>query len=187
MFVADPLGDAALRGLLLGVLALCWVILLIRLIGARTLSKMSPFDFVVTLATGSLLASAAAAAKLSAFLQAIAAMTVLLTAQYLFAQARQRSDRFKHLIENEPLLLMRDGAFIDAALRRSRVSRADILAKLREADISDIADVAAIVLETTGDISILTNPPAKAVLAGIRGVEAQPGGVGPARTPHGGD
>ena len=173
MFGLSPFPDAALRGLVLGGAALAWIILLVRIIGTRTLSKMTAFDFVVTLATGSLMATAASSAKLTAFVQAISAMTVLLAVQALLAVARQRSHRFKTIIENEPLLVMRDGRFLDAALRRSHVARGDIYAKLREADISDPADVAAVVLETTGDISILTRPPQGDLLAEVRQVEPE--------------
>ena len=170
MFGLDPLPDAALRGLVLALAALFWVVALVRVMGARTLSKMSAFDFVVTLATGSLLATAAAASSLTAFVQAIIALTTLLAGQYLLALARQRSDIFRHAVENDPLLLMRDGDFIDSALRTSRVSRSDVLAKLRQADVDDPASVAAVILETTGDVSILTGDLSAARTPEVRGI-----------------
>ena len=155
MFDLTSMPAAVARGTLLSIAALFWVIFLVRLIGARTLSKMTAFDFLVTLATGSLLATATAASTAPAFAQALAGLTTLLVAQCTLAWTRQRADWFKRVIENEPRVLLRDGAFIDSALRRSRVSRADVLAKLREADVAQ-HDAGAVILETTGDISVLT-------------------------------
>ena len=44
---------------------------------------------------------------------------------------------------------------LDDALAASRVTRADVHAKLREANALDLSRVRAVVLETTGDISVL--------------------------------
>ncbi len=155
MFGLDPLWDAAARGVILGAAALFWVITLVRTIGARTLSKMTAFDFIVTLATASLVATAGAAETLPNFIQAVAAFTTLLACQYGLALARRYSQAFRRLIENEPLLLFHDGRFLDAAMRQARVRRGDIHAKLRQNGVTDPSSVSAIILETTGDISIL--------------------------------
>lgn len=50
---------------------------------------------------------------------------------------------------------MRDGEFDRAAMKKSRVAESDVWAKLREANALDLAQVRAVVLETTGDISVL--------------------------------
>lgn len=161
--------DAFIQSVVFGTGALLWVIALVRLSGARTLSKMTAFDFVVTLATGSLLATAAGAERISTFVQALSAMTVLLGLQYFLARARRRFDWFRLTIENEPLLLMRDGKFIDNALRRSRVARSDVCAKIRQSDVR-LEHVTAVILETTGDLSVLTDRSVgDRMLAGVRG------------------
>ena len=148
--------DALIRAAIFSPMALAWIIMLVRIAGVRSLSKMTAFDFVVTLATGSLLANAAAATGWIAFVQSVAAMAVLMALQVALTIVR-RAPMLKHLIENEPLLLMRDGAFIEGALNKGRVTHADVRAKLRESDIAGPADVAYMILETTGDISILTH------------------------------
>jgi uncharacterized membrane protein YcaP (DUF421 family) len=155
MFGLPPFPEAIVRGLVLSGVALLWIIALTRLVGLRTFSKMTAFDFVVTLATGSLLASAATVTTWTAFVQAIAAIGAIIAMQVLLALIRRRSTHAKDAMENVPLLLMRDGRFIDAALATSRVSRADVLAKLRAANVGDFSAVRAVVLETTGDISVL--------------------------------
>lgn len=146
------------------------MVLLVRIIGLRSFSKMTSVDFVITLAMGSLLAGASQATEWPVFAQAMAAMGALFLAQWALALARQRSVRFEKAIENEPILLMRDGKLLESALRRSRVSRDDVLAKLREANVLSMHDVRAVVLETTGDVTVLHgNTLEVEMLAGVKG------------------
>ena len=155
IFPADPTIDSILRGALLASAALVYVVLLVRLVGLRSFSKMTSFDFVMTVAMGSLLAGSAQANDWNAVWQAFAAMTGLFIVQYLISRARKSSDAIESAIQNEPILLMRDGQFIPDALDRTRVARSDLIAKLREANVMSLSEVRAVVLETTGDVSVL--------------------------------
>ena len=155
MFTPDTDLDLALRTLFLGPLALVWIVVVVRVIGLRSFSKMAAFDFVVTVAIGSLLAQAAASDKWPAFLQATGAVLTLLLAQALIAILRRKSSAFASLLENDPVVLMRDGKLDHDALAQTRVAEADVRAKLREANALDLSQVRAVVLETTGDIAVL--------------------------------
>jgi len=147
--------DILARALLLSAIALTWVIIVVRVIGLRTFSKMTAFDFVATVATGSLLAGACQATTWPEFAQPTLAISDLLGAQFVIAKIRQASDSFEQAVQNEPVILMREGEIFDAALSETRVARADLIAKLREANALRFSDVRAVVLETTGDISVL--------------------------------
>ena len=155
IFLSQPTFDLVLRGLILAAVALLWVVILIRINGLRTLSKMTSFDFLMTVAMGSLLAGAAQADSWSKFAQPMVAMVGLTLAQYLAARVRKSSGTLEDAMQNEPRLLMRDGKIIESALKETRVARSDIYAKLREANATEIDKVRAVVLETTGDVSVL--------------------------------
>jgi uncharacterized membrane protein YcaP (DUF421 family) len=144
-----------LRAFVLAVAALVWVTILIRFNGLRSLSKMTNFDFVMTIALGSLAAGAAQATDWSGFAQPMAAMAGLFVAQWVSARLRKSSDTFEDLAQNEPLMLMRNGKFLRGAMEQSRVAESDIVAKLREANVLDFNEVRAVVLEATGDVSVL--------------------------------
>ncbi len=131
------------------------MILLVRIVGLRSFSKMTSFDFIMTIAMGSLVGSAARGEEFPAFVQACAAMGGLFLIQFAIASVRKRWSRFGDAIQNQPLLLMKDGQVIDRALETSRVARGDLLAKLREANVLDMSQVRAAILETTGDVSVL--------------------------------
>jgi uncharacterized membrane protein YcaP (DUF421 family) len=165
-----PWADAVLRGGLLAVAALVWVVLLVRVVGLRSFSKMTSFDFVMTVAMGSLVAGASQSDSWTAFVQTLAAMAGLFLIQFLFAWFRKDSDVIEKAIENEPRLLMRDGVILDNALRETRVSRANLLAKLPEANATSFGEVRAVVLETTGDVSVLHGEALEeTLLEGVRG------------------
>jgi len=155
MFVSSELLDVSLRAVLLSSLALFWVVIVVRCVGLRAFSKMTVFDFVVTVATGSLLAGASQATGWSGFFQASLAMASLLGVQYIVARLRKASDTLEEIVQSSPVLLMRDGKIIDDALARTRVAKSDLIAKLREANVLEFDSVRAVVLETTGDISVL--------------------------------
>lgn len=155
MFFADPTLDAVTRGAVLAALFMAWIVVLTRVVGLRSFSKMAAVDFVATIATGSLLATAATSSTWTAFLQAVTAVTALFIVQVAFAWMRQRLDRFKELVDNTPKVLMRDGVIDRDALRQTRVAHDDVIAKLREANALHRDDVRFVVLETTGDISVL--------------------------------
>lgn len=155
MFYDQTALDVIARAVILSAMGLAWVILVVRVIGLRTFSKITAFDFVATVATGSLLAGAAQATEWSAFWQAVIATSALLGCQFLIAKLRLSTDQAMAFMQNSPVILMEDGVVNEAALKSSRVTREDLFAKLREANVMDTAEVRAVVLETTGDISVL--------------------------------
>ena len=95
MILDTPWPDIIARGVLLAIAAIIWVVVLIRLNGLRSLSKMTNFDFVMTIALGSLVAGAAQASDWKAFAQAMVAMAGLFVVQA--ASARLRAAGFRHL------------------------------------------------------------------------------------------
>lgn len=155
MFFEETWLDIATRAVVLSLIGIVWVMLVIRMIGLRSLSKMTNFDFVVTIASGSLLAGAVQASEWPAFVQALGALAALFVLQFIIAKLRQQSESFEQAIQNGPIFLMWEGKFIENALETSRVARDDVIAKLREANVLDFGQVRAVVLETTGDISVL--------------------------------
>lgn len=167
----QSLGAAAplARGLFLTFGAVVWTIMLVRLVGLRSFSKMTNFDFVTTIATGSLIAQAGTRSEWTDYFQAMAAIAGVFLVQWSLAAARQRSDKFRRLLKNQPVLLMEHGRFLEKAMKETRVSRSNILEKLRASNVSNLEDVRAVVLETTGDISVLTGAKVECqILEGVK-------------------
>ncbi|WP_249171969.1 DUF421 domain-containing protein [Erythrobacter sp. JK5] len=116
---------------------------------------MTNFDFVMTVAMGSVAAGVIQASDWQTFAQAMIGMAGLVIAQYIAAKLRSSSDRVEQVMQNQPLLIMRDGQILSDALGQARMAESDLIAKLREANVLDFSEVRAVVLETTGDVSVL--------------------------------
>lgn len=155
MIIEQPTLDLALRTIILGPVSLLWIAVIVRIIGLRSFSKMTAFDFIATVATGSLLANAAVSSNWGEFIQSSGAVGALLATQASIAFLRVRSSLIARLFENDPLLLMENGVLNVSNMRNARVTEDDVRAKLREANVLRFSDVRAVILETTGDISVM--------------------------------
>ncbi|QXT39895.1 DUF421 domain-containing protein [Gymnodinialimonas ceratoperidinii] len=172
MFFDAITAEVLTRGIVLSFIGLIWVIMVVRVIGLRTFSKMTAFDFVATVATGSLLAGATQATDWAGFFQPVLAIAALLGAQFIFAHIRRSSDTVAEILQNNPVLLMEDGVINEDALGVTRVARSDLIAKLREANVLHFSEVRAVVLETTGDISVLHGDKLEAsLLEGVQRID----------------
>jgi uncharacterized membrane protein YcaP (DUF421 family) len=147
------------------------VIVLTRVAGLRSLAKMSSFDFAATVAVGSTVASTALGS--TPLVNGVAALCMLYGLQYLIATLR-RQNALRGAVDNSPMLLMVDGEVIEGNLRHTRVSREELWSQLRLAGVRRRDQVRAVILETTGDMSILQvgdEPFDDELLDGVRGAE----------------
>ncbi len=142
------------RTVVVGVCAYAALILLLRISGKRTLSKMNAFDFVVTVALGSILATTILS-KDTALLEGIAALAVLLSLQFLITWLSVRFDSISHIIKAEPKLLFHKGVFLPGAMRAERVNEDEVLHAIRSQGIGQHHQVEAVVLETDGSMSVV--------------------------------
>ncbi len=146
------------------------VLVATRIAGLRSFSKMSSFDFAMTVAVGSVMATTSLTST-TPVAHGVLALVGLYGFQALIARIREHSDRFSDLVDNTPTLLMAGSTVLHDHLRSVRVTESDVRAKLREANVIDYDDVLAVVLETTGDISVLhgDGPLQRDLLRGVRG------------------
>ncbi len=130
------------------------IIIITRINGLRTFAKMSSFDFAITIAIGSLIASTLIS-KSQSVANGVVGLIILISLQALVAWIRKKSDWFEHTISNTPVLLMDGSRLLRENMHATRVAESDLYAKLREANVTNFDQVLAVVLETTGDISVL--------------------------------
>ena len=146
--------DNIWRTLIVGVLAYAALILLLRISGKRTLSKMNAFDLIVTVALGSTLATILLNKKV-ALAEGITAFFILIALQYAVAWSSVRSDGFKRLIKSDPKLIFYQGKYLKENIVKERVLEVEILQAARSSGINSMDQVEAVVLETDGSISVI--------------------------------
>ena len=143
-----------LRVAVVGTLAYVALIVLLRVTGKRTLSKMNAFDLVVTVALGSTLATILLS-KDVALIEGLVAFALLILLQYAVTWSTVRSKRFETWIKAEPSLLFHDGDFLERAMRSERVTRDEVVAAMRRQGHDSPSSVHSVVLETDGSMSIV--------------------------------
>lgn len=142
------------RTFVITVLAYVAMILLLRVSGKRTLSKMNAFDFVVTIALGSTLA-AVSLNKNIALADGILAFFIFIFLQYGITWLSVRTKIMKNLVTSQPSLLLFKGKLLEENLIQERITIEELNMATRKKGISDYKDVDVIVLETTGDITVI--------------------------------
>ncbi len=147
------------------------IIVFTRISGLRSFAKMSSFDFAVTVAFGSILASAVLSRQ-PALAQVLVALFALYLLQALVALLRRRTE-WAGAVDNEPLVLMAGTEILEENMKTAMVTPDDLAAKLRESNVIALDEVRAVILETTGDISVLHGEPGGPelddfVLSGVR-------------------
>lgn len=130
------------------------IIFITKLSGLRTFAKMSSFDFASTIAIGSILASVVMNTGQSVVKGTVALGTII-AFQTLFSYMKRKSDKLTSLFTNTPMLIMDGDRILYENLAKTNVSEEDLIAKLREANIRNFNEVLAVILESTGDVSVL--------------------------------
>lgn len=128
------------------------LLIMVRVNGLRTFSKMSGHDFAITIAIGSIIATTVVS-KEPSLLQGMLAIAFFLFLQTIISKLRQSG--LGGTFENTPLLLMDGDTILYDNLKKAKIKKNDLLSKLREANVLNTRQIRAVVLETTGDISVL--------------------------------
>lgn len=126
--------------------------LLLRMLGKRELSQVTPFELVLLIVMGDLVQQGITHNDFSMTGAALAIFTIAFWSLTL-SWISYLSPRAERRLEGVPRVLIRDGELIEANMRRDRITRAEIEIEMRLAGISRIADVAWGILEPNGKIS----------------------------------
>lgn len=156
---------------LLGLLAYALLVVCLRGAGKRTLSKMNAFDFIVTVALGSMLATVLLSTQVT-LARGAAGFGVLILLQMAIAWAASRSRAVRGLVKSTPRALVVDGRIDAAALRDERVAPDEVLSAIRRSGGGSLTAVAAVVLETDGSFSVIPRERAgdRSAFEGVRGL-----------------
>jgi uncharacterized membrane protein YcaP (DUF421 family) len=142
------------RTAVVGVAAYVALILILRISGKRTLSKMNAFDFIVTVALGSTLATILLS-KGTALAEGALALALLVFLQFLITWLSVRSRTISRLVKSEPRLALYRGEFLRDAMKRERITEEEIWQAMRSQGVSALDEVEAVVLETDGTFSVM--------------------------------
>ena len=164
----DSWSDIA-RVLAVGTAAYATVVVVLRLSGKRTLSKLNAFDLVVSVALGSTLATILLNSDVS-WAEGATALALLAALQFVVAWTTTRLPGGRSVVTARPTLLLDDGRLLHDALRQQRVTEDEIRQAVRATGSGDLGDIAAVVLESDGSMSVISAAQAgdRSALDGVR-------------------
>ena len=134
--------------------ALLVLFLLTRGLSKRSLSDMSPFEMILLVVIGDVVQQGITQEDMSV----TGAVLVISTLGFWIAflgWLTWRSELARRLVEGVPLVLVRDGEPVDAALAAERMPLAEVLEAARQQGVEDLDEVRLAVLEVNGRISII--------------------------------
>jgi uncharacterized membrane protein YcaP (DUF421 family) len=141
------------RTVTLAVMGFAALIIMLRLSGKRTLSKLNVFDFVFVVAVGSVFA-ATIIEKDVTLVEGLFALGTLIIVQVVLAELAVRSELADRIINGRPKLLLSHGKFIHRALKKERITEEEVRGAIREEGVKRVEDVDAVVLENDGSLTV---------------------------------
>lgn len=148
--------EPVLRILVVGTLGYLALIALLRASGKRTLAQMNSFDFVITVAVGASFGRVLTARSIP-LAEATTAFALLISLQFAVSRLQMRSRWFASVVTADPTLLYYRGELRRSAMRRVRLTEDELRATVRQHGAGSLADVAAVVMESNGTLSVIAS------------------------------
>lgn len=131
------------------------LLLLFRLSGKRALSQVTTFDLVLLLIISEAIQQAMVGED-SSLTNAFLIVTTLVGLDILMSVLKQHSRVIEKVVEDMPLVLVRDGRLLQDRLDKVRVDVGDVLEAARELQgIKRLDQIEYAILERDGEISII--------------------------------
>ena len=109
--------------------------------------------------------------KSVALAEGATAFALLIVLQFVITFLSVHYQPFSKLVKAEPQLLLFNGEFMENAMTRERVTRAEVCSAVRSSGSASLSEVHAVVLETDGSLSVIKieGQTDDSALEGVRG------------------
>lgn len=128
--------------------------LLLRVLGRRELSELTPFDLVVLIVLGDLVQQAVTQEDMSVTGATLAAGTMVVWT-IVISTGTFWSRRVRRTFKGVPLIVLKDGEIYERVLRAQRIDLEYLNDAARQQGIGDLGEVQLGVLEPDGMISFI--------------------------------
>ncbi|MEA1848523.1 MULTISPECIES: DUF421 domain-containing protein [Chryseobacterium] len=147
----NPILDVVLRSLCVYL----FMVIAIRLFGKNQLSQLNAGDVVLLLLISNAVQNAMVGENTSLQGGLIAAL-VLFIANFIVKRFMFSNRKFESFLEDDPVILVKDGKVDEQALNRVKISRSELDEAVREHGVDGIENVKLSVLEVDGNISVIS-------------------------------
>jgi uncharacterized membrane protein YcaP (DUF421 family) len=142
--------DIALRAIAL----YAFVILVMRIIGRRELSSMSPFDLILLIILGDAIQQGLTQDDYSVT-GAVIAVATIATLQVATSYLSFRSEKARRVLEGLPIVVVDHGELVEENLKRERMTADEVAEEMRQQQISSLDEVEWAIVEANGSVSFI--------------------------------
>lgn len=129
------------------------LLLLARILGKEQLSQLTFFNYITGITIGSIAGEIAAHTD-THYLNAITSLIWWSILTILVSYISLKSSRAKALLDDKPMIIIKNGKILEENLKKSRLPLGDLNMLLRMQGIFSVKDVYFAVLETNGELSV---------------------------------
>ncbi|MGX9135391.1 DUF421 domain-containing protein [Rummeliibacillus sp. JY-2-4R] len=129
------------------------ILIIFKLMGKREVGELSVMDLVVFILLADVASFAVDSPDRNLF-ESILPMIILLIIQITISYLSLKSKKVRDKIDGDPIIIIRDGHLMEAAMKKQRYNLDDLFQQLREQQIGSIQKVAYAFLESSGNLSI---------------------------------
>lgn len=131
------------------------IFILLRIMGKKTMSELTPFDLIYILLLGAVVEEAIYDDKVNV-LHVLFAIVIWGLFVYAIEKALQHTDKFSTFIEGEPAILIERGRLNLKELDANFFDIEQLRSMLRQSNVYSIADVYYAILEVNGNLTVIT-------------------------------
>jgi|SRR6266576_5268787 len=135
-----------------------FVVFVMRVIGRRELSSMTPFDLILLIVLGDAIQQGLTQDDYSVT-GAVLVVATIATLQVFTSYLSFRSKRARKLFEGEPIVVVDHGELVASNLQRERMTQDEIAEEARQQQIASLNEVEWAILEANGSISFIKKEP----------------------------
>lgn len=132
-----------------------FMVIAIRLFGKNQLSQLNAGDVVLLLLISNAVQNAMVGENTSLEGGLVAAL-VLFIANFIVKRLMFSNKKFESFMEEDPVILIKEGKVDDAALNKVKISRDELEEAVREHGVDGIKNVKLSILEVDGNISVIS-------------------------------
>lgn len=140
--------------LIRAIIVYIYIFIVIKVLGQRSIGALNPLDFLFGVIIGDVIGEPLSSGDI-ALTGPIASATLIASLHLGLSYLALKTPRFRRVIEDEPIILIRNGQILKEQLRKTKVTVESLLMDLRLRGAADLTQVDYAVLESNGQISVI--------------------------------
>lgn len=139
-----------------------FLLLIMRLMGKRELGQIQTFELVISM----IIADTAAVPiydENASLLNTLISVSILFLMHMIISFINMRSVKGREIFCGKPRILINKGRIEEEALKKESITINELQERLREKDVFNLGDVEYVILETSGQISVVPKPEKRAL------------------------